>query len=743
VAFDESSLPLDDAGLAPDELGAADAGEALDDAPEQPEHPLVTAGYWAALEGAEFIAGLLEEESEYERVVIDTGLVAVWRLAYAALYSQNPQAPGTFDTIQIATEGDHGDQLRFRVDEPASLLRQQVTMATGQRAAFQAVAINTDAATLAMAANNDAAVDYFYRREMPDSKEREQLESCRGYGAGYAWWRWDKWAGEDVEVGVDQVPALVPDPSDPTGKTSMPSPDGATAPLPLYGPSGAPVALVLNPWEVRHNVRQRGKHLWRCAHERRSKYELMALHPEIAEQLSGMNGELTQLEQLVFGTVVTHGDDDLIVRHFYHVPMGDPNDPQNPLRAGRYVVVCGDLILPGQDGRLPVTRKVGMPIAEMMSRRFRNLALGYSDWWGTLAAQQGKDQVISDMLSNVTLFGRANAFKDPETEMDLDTLAAGGGVFVKGANEQAPGFMNPPQMSQAAPYIIDYANKAQQAITGLNDVTRGNPGSNITSGEMAALFTNLSVEFNSDTQMTVDEARRQSANIIVDLIMLNAEYEMLVQIVGVDERPYLTKFRTQQLRGIRTVEMQTVTPMMRSSAGRMQLWNLIKDVDPAKRAEAVMLITTGQWRQLTQTDSAEYIRIKWENEQLAQGKPCQVSTTDDPYKHIPQHVKLFNELSQDPERNKTAIATALKHIQESLAAYYTVDPMMAAMLRFQPPPAPNKPAAATDQNAKPGDQKPGDPNAAPLPKGDGSAQAPDRLGSKLPMPARPPAGAPV
>lgn len=737
--FDDNA-PTDDAALAQDEPGAVDVGDAVDEEDQQPAtNPLE--GYWATQHGEALANAIIEQESECDRVIVDTGLAAVWRIAHAALYSQNPQSPGVFDTIQVGVEGEHGDQMRFRVDRPASLLRQQVTMATGQRAAFQAIALNSDASTLAMAASNDAAVDYFYRREMPDSKERELVESCLAYGAGYVWWRWDKWAGEDVEVGVEQVAVQVPDPTDPERQRQMASPDGATAPLPIYGPSGAPVALVLNPWDMKHNPRQRGPHLFRIARERRNKWELMALCPSVAEQLMGLTGETSEIEKMIFGTNVQHSDDDLVVRHFYHVPIGDPNDPANPLRAGRYVATCGSVILPGSDGRLPVTRKVGLPIAEMMSRRFRNIAFGHSAWWGTLAAQQGKDQVISDMLSNVALWGRVSAFKDADTEMDLDSLAAGGGVFVLAPNERPPGFMSPPPMSPAGPYVVEYCDKAQQEGTGLNDVSLGHPSASISSGEMAALFTNLTVEFNSDTQMTLDESRRKSANIVVDLTMLNAEFDMLVQIVGVDEKPYLTQFRKDQLRGIRTVEMQTVSPMLRSQQGRWQLWQMIENVPPEHRAAAVMLITTGQWRDLTQTDSAEFIRIKWENEQLAQGKPCPVSTTDDPFNHLPQHVKLLNELSLNPQANANEIGVTLKHIQQTLDDYYTVDPMMAAMLKFQPPPKPGgTPAGGVDTQQPP---KPGDKHAAPLPNGDGSAKPSDSLGSKVPKPAQPPAGATV
>jgi len=367
-----------------------------------------------------------------------------------------------------------------------------------------------------------------------------------------------------------------------------------------------------------------------------------------------------------------------------------------------------------------------------------------------LACQQGNDAIISDCISNIAQFGRANAFKGEETDMDLDKLASGGGVFTLGQNEQPPGFMAPPSMSPIANFLIDYNDGKKVSLLGLNDVARGQPGANITSGEMAALFTNLAIEFNSDTQLALDEFRRAIANVMADLIMLNAEHDLLVQVVGVDSAPYMQVFRAEYFKGIRTIELQTVPPLMRSTAGRMQVWQTLEKVKPEERAEVLMLLTTGQWRQMGQIDSASYIHIKWQNEQLAKAIPCESVAGEDPSKHLPLHMKLYFELAQNPKANQAAIAAVLKHIQQDLQTYYTCDPMLAAMLKFQPPPEPNKPAApgapataapsgggGAEVPAKPGEHKPA------LPSGNGSAQAPDRLGSKVPNPAQPPAGAQV
>lgn len=726
MAIDDQAMG-DPAGL--DELEPDALGD--EQAEEPPPDPI--AGYWAAGDAESLAKAIIEQQNEHDRVAIDRGFVTMWRIAHAARFGQDPANPGTFDTQMIGVEGVHGDQLRVRMNEPAALLRQQLTMATGQAAAFQAVALNTDTAAIAMAPINDAAVTYFYEKEMPRSRERLLLDSALRYGAGYAWWRWDKYAGEDVQVGTEQIP--LPPAVDPSGT--------ATAPLPIYGPSGAPVARIKRPWEHFCNPRERESHLWRGITERRNKYELMALYPAIAERIKGMTGDMTLIEQSIFGTTVGLPEDDLTVRHFYHVALGDPLDKSNVLRQGRYFACVGDVPIPGADGPLPVTRKCGMPIAELMPVKSDDVAFGHCDWWDVLSAQQGKDQITSDTMSNITLFGRSNAFKGPETEMDLDALAEGGGVFTLGANEQPPGFMDPPQMSSAAQWLSERFDKVQQIITALNSVQLGQPGANINSGEMAALFTNLAAEGQNDIQMCTDEARKRSANIVADLVMLNGGDEVVIQIVGEDQRPMLVKYRTSQLRGIRNVDMQTVPPMMRNTQGRITLHKIIQDTPPDERDEVATMITTGQARQTTARESAEWNRISWENEQLGKGIACTPSSTDDPKKHLRQHIKKLNELSLDPKANAKPIAAIQQHILQTLHTYYTTDPMLASFNDVPPPPPTSTPGNPPPPGAG-GDTKvpgTGKGDGSPVPHGENGAAPPDRLGSSVPKPAQPPPGA--
>src|SRR4029077_18441808 len=169
-----------------------------------------------------------------------------------------------------------------------------ITTACGQPAAFQAVALNTDTAAMGMAPVIDQVVDYFYRKKMPYSKERLCMLGMRGFGASYQWWRWDKWAGDDIKIGVKQVPlppeqvaAQMPDvPPPPPGTSGYP-----TAPIDVFGPSGAPVAQVLWPWREYHEIYQPGRQLWRVAMETRSKFELMALYPDQAAKIRALAAE--------------------------------------------------------------------------------------------------------------------------------------------------------------------------------------------------------------------------------------------------------------------------------------------------------------------------------------------------------------------------------------------------------------------------------------------------------------------
>jgi hypothetical protein len=213
---------------------------------------------------------------------------------------------------------------------------------------------------------------------------------------------------------------------------------------------------------------------------------------------------------------------------------------------------------------------------------------------------------------------------------------------------------------------------------------------------------------------------------------------MLVELTGSDMKPYIAKFRKDHFRGVRKIRIKVAPPMLRNQAGRWQLFTQIKDLPEQQKAEAIDIITTGNYRPVASEEGAESALIDNENERLAAGTKCPVYWWHNPETHMPCHRKLIDQLSVDPEGNAQQLQIAVAHLQEHIDVWLGADPSSCAFLGIQPPPQPDQGMPAPP---------PQDGNGKPAPAGKGAPADDGRprsaLGPKVPAPAKPPEGAEV
>lgn len=693
--------------------------------------------YWASRAGSYLVTAVQSKERSYFDACERRGFKRMWSLAYAQYFGQDPSSMSGWDTQQISFAGQDGEQVRFRINEARSMARQRIGMVTAEQAAFKCLALNTDYQSLASIETADTVVSYLYERCLPRRKEVDIVEGDEVLGFAFAWIRWDVDAGDEVTV---QEPAMMPD-----GLTQqVDDRTGQPITVPKKKMSGAPVGSVIYPWECFGEPNSK-EHLWRCVRERRSRWELMAQYPDLAEHIRGVGVLDEYAVEAFFGfDSPAATTDDVIVKHFYHKRC-------KALPEGRYVGIVGDIIL--WDSACPMSEK--LPIVEMCSARFIATAMGYADFWDLLSIQQVIDQMASDIATNVELHGRPSMYYDKGTDFDVKALANGQSVFAKLQGQDPPGYVPPPQMSPIVEFALPYLHKRMESIAQLNSVVRGDPEGNITSGEMAALFHSMALEAQSPKQGALVDFRTEVANCILDLVQQNADAPFLVEVAGKDERPYLEEFTRQTLAGVKRVSVSISNAMLQSPAGRLQVWGQIKDLDDTQKAKAIEMLTTGQWKPATRQSRTCELRIRWENEQLADGKPVTVMAGDNPFRHIPEHWAEFEARCAQLETNPQALQAILGHINEHLSHFGQQNPFLCAFLGF--PDAASMimqmaggrgPTPAMARGEEPSNR---DPNGMPLPAGvsggapsnssSGEAaptQNRDRLGTKVPNPAKPP-----
>lgn len=658
--------------------------------------------YWAKLPAQELVGQLEEKTRRYFEAAQRRGLRSMWAIAWAQYYGTDPANPSDLATQTTSRTGPESEFVRFRINEVRSFVKQGNVIAMGERPAFQCLVLNSDHDALSSVEIADSIVEYLYKKALGEDRERGCLEIEGVFGAAYGHLRWDFEGGDDVQV--------MQDVNDAQGQPILDPNTGAPAQMPIVQKSGAPYVDVCCPWDVVLDPTSRDIK-WCIVRERASKWEIAATYPENAERILEAAGLDQWCIERLFGydySPAGADDDDCVVEHFYHPKC-------RAMPEGRYVGKVGDVVL--WDVACPVPE--GTPLIELCGGKFIGSAFGYADSWDLISIQEMIDQLCSDTASNLSTFGRNTLVFDKGAEIDFSMIAMGLRALAKTPGSDPPVAINYASMPESVQWFIEYLHSRHESISGLNSVARGNPSDNIKSGQMAALFHSIAIEFQSARQAALDGFRERMANLMLDMVRSFADAPFLVEVAGVSERPYLREFTKQSVSGVRKVRVETANPMLRSQAGRFEMFQAIfnPQVKPEDRDGVVRGLTSGDWTGCTDQARSRDLRVVFENEQLSNGQPVTVAAGDHPFKHIQCHWELFEKLSSQPEADGQLCDLVLKHILDHLLAWQSIDPRLATVLNIPlPPPLPGSPTAnmmmmGMQQQAPQGSTSGGSPSA--------------------------------
>lgn len=654
------------------------------------QDPLVDQGgaelYWARKAGKEVISELQAKETEYFQVLERRGLLRMWRCQWAQYYGQDPDSGRNFDSQMITVAGEDGELLSFRLQECRPLIARQIQMAIGDRAAFMCHAVNTDYQTRAQINTCDSIVEYVYREAHAERKERDILEGESNFGMAFGWCRWDADKGDEM-----QVPTQAP--VDATG---------AMVPQMQMVKSGAPTVTVLYPWECVQDSAAKS-HMWRIARERTSRWELMAQFPESAQKIRNISDGLDEwTTEMIFryDTNREQASDDVIVKHFYH-------ERCRALPDGRYLGYVGDVLL--WDLPCPVSK--GMPLIEMCTAKFIGSSFAYATSWDLIGPNQLIDQLTSDIASNAATFGRGCIAVPDGADIDVNALANGFRVINIPTGSEPPTPLNFLGIPESARWGIEFLLRRMESTSGVNSVSRGDPQSNITSGSMAALFDRIAIEFQGPRQTAFDEYREGMVNMMLDMVRMSAQAPFLIEVAGLDERPFLQEFSKDTLSGVKRVVVKTANPMMRSVAGRMDIFQALSQIqDPALRAASFELVVEGNAKDFVKVDRSKKLAIVKENEKLSNGEQVPVSEFDDPIMHCQEHNAELQSRREEFLQNPAVMIAFAEHIRQHEAQWDMLSPNRCQWLGI--PISPNNQMAMQQAMQQPpandqgGEQKP-------------------------------------
>jgi hypothetical protein len=674
---------------------------------------------------------LSKKQAEYYAAAERRGLFQMCRLAFDMYYGTSGAGNGSFSTQSIRFSGDDGELLECPINEFASYADQIIGLVTKNRPAFEAQALNTDSTTLGQIESADTLIGALYEQELGEQREKEAVKAERLFGKSFIYTDWDPSGGRSVDVEEEYETEHGPIAVD------------------AQEPAGEFVIQRRNWWEVvgEHNKSELDRHAWRLIVEpRATKQEMVARYPLFAQRIMDSQDQTTRYQQQFPGydSGAHEAEDACSVFTFYYA-----RNPACP--TGRRVRFVNDVGVE-DEFRLPIGE---IPVAPLMACELLGTCFGVSTLWNIIPGEQLKHQVLSDIATNIEAFGRPPLIVDDQADFSLESLANGQVVLPVPRDARQPEALKYPSIPDASFKVLDLLKQLTQSQTALNAIARGDTSNAITSGAYAALYVQSAVEAQSPLQAGLDLLRERIANMMLAYLKAYATHPQIVAIAGLDERAYLQGVDKSRVSGIETVRMKTSNPMLRNTAGRMQVAELLRqwpDVD-LKANQVIELVTSGQIKPLYVGARASELHIRRENELLLKGPPVsQVPDGVDPMtgqpkfksvveglealmvENVKDHVQGHLEVLYSPasEQNPAVKAAVQAHIIEHFQIARNADPYAAMVLGI---PGPQQ-AMQADPGAKEGGDSGSTDKAA-----QGALTPPDEKNDRaasLPTAAKPP-----
>lgn len=426
------------------------------------------------------------------------------------------------------------------------------------------------------------------------------------------------------------------------------------------------------------------KSQWYIVRKKVNKFDEAALHPEFADIIlsASLDEDIYDVNQrgIDAGNGMLSPNEDLVYKYIlYH-----ERTPAVP--AGRRVeVIAGQVLLDDAEG----LRYDTLPVFRISAGDVLDTGFGDSPAIEILPLQQALDALFSGTITN-NLNNSVQLIWSQDPNLTVRTLNDGQKLVTSASPPQA---LNLTSSSPENYKMIELLMQHQQLLSGVNDVARGNPSSQLKSGASLAVVLAQAIQYVSDLQKNYARLASDVASCLVANIKRFADEEMTAYIVGESRAGEVQKFRAHDLLNIERVTVDLGNPLTQSVAGRSEMaaaWQQYGIMTNPK--QIVSFLRTGEIDQNTENPFSDSILIRTENEQLRKGEVPEVLITDNHAEHIIEHKAIMS--SPEARANPAMLAAWTAHVQEHLAQMRTVPPDLAAVLSGQPLPPPQQPAHA-------------------------------------------------
>lgn len=592
--------------------------------------------YFANLETKECAFEVWARIEEYYNEMRRTGRLALYRNSYTNFYM------GWIYRASLYRAGEQGELTRTFWNHERNLLRHLKVQTTQNKVSYKAQVLNSDSQSSTIVEFANGLSEYYTENEKYDldGKFKQSVEDTLVWGESSIVALWNRFKGE----------AVAQDPQ--TGQILR---DGD---MDYFNVT--PMDHIIN---CAHQSREMIQ--WRCVRRWVNKYDLAAMYPQMAGTVTQFSdSESSYATKLV--SLMHHDNETIPIFYFFHDKT--PAVPQ-----GRLLVMADpmcifeDGLLDQGDGQKGYDH---VPVYDNIVETMQGSPYGYSVAFDLIPLQQALNELVSAVLSNNINFATQCVMAPKGANLQYQELATGMSYIEWDSKMGDKGMPMPLNLLSSKPetyQFIEMTMKNMETLAGINSMVRGNPESDVTSGQYAALVTVQSVLFNSGLQKGYARLAQNVMTGTIKTIKKNMIGKKIARIVGQTSEPYLKEFTSADLQAIDSVSVELTNPMLQTPAGKMAMADSLMKTGLIKDAQQYIgVYTDGDLPQLYRRQETQIRLIKQENEAIMKGQCPEVAITDNHVEHILEHTQNYDNIESRMNPNSPSSMANMAHIQKHL-----------------------------------------------------------------------------
>lgn len=615
--------------------------------------------YWATLPPGQLATQVMAKWRDWRRYFWESGIGVKADKGRRYYYGLTDMGDSS-SRLQIG--GSQAQYVRGVLNKIRPPVRRMHAMIAAQAPTMQPVAANSDASAREQAISSKGILEHVHREHDTETLDLEVLlmAMCMGEGGRLILWDGTQGAAQAIDPESGR-PAVV---------------------------AGDFFNEALTPFDMAKDTtwRSRRRLPWIITRTWESRWEWAAKFPEDAQKQDmilaarNLEQEFGEPYDYQFANInrLTDGDGIAVYRFFHVDGLAIP---------GGRAFTCLNNGTWLEDGKNPYGGGRELPAKTCVADTVIATSMGYSDVFDALGLADALNAMFTTTTTHTTRWGIPPLIDIQGSGIQHSTLGNGVSVLTVKDREHMPEAAKIPQISPDVYKQIESTKEDIIEALGQNQTAMGEPPFSGMAAQAMMLLDQKAREFSDGLARSFKAYKQACASLELSILKDFAKDERIAIIQGKAKAWMLKAFTSKDLAHVSTVAMEERPAGSGTLAYKWALAEMLiqMGVEMAPK-DLLNLLRTGEWESPFESEEANNLRIKAENEGLQEGKVPPILMPRTHWIDIPEHLALLS--SPDVVEKPEVVEAVLATVQQKLALWRQMPPDILALLGGPPAPPP-------------------------------------------------------